>query len=477
MLGNNIRKYRKENNISQEDLAEKLGVTRQSISLWENNQTQPSIDNIIAITKVFGSSTDDLLLSATEEQEENIEDILNDDITKNEKIKNKLSKKNKIMFLSVGIVTVAIISVLVTLFLIKNSDKNRLKNADDAVVKIVCYDPLGNMVSTGSGFFYSDAAHVVTNYHVIEDAYKIVCITSDDVSHDVDYIYYYSEEMDLAVIVPKDIDYNNLVYLENSKTEIEKGATVYAIGSPLGIQNTLSQGIISGRHSTNGIEAIQFTASISSGSSGGALLDEKGRVLGITFASYQNGQNLNLAIPIELLDKACPKWNDSMALLVSGNYIEKHKYAKDLEILKKINPELELVTLEAVKSDIDKYKGKTIAINTYLSAISVPSSENPNTYLYSICEKENISHSFDDDLVSFVRYEIEKSPYLITRGRYEKDDHIGKLKSGDNVWLICSNMNDENDVFMLLMMYNPETEEYVSIVPTLVNTLKERQNQ
>ena len=282
--------------------------------------------------------------------------------------------------------------------------------------------------------------------------------------------------MDLAVIVPKDIDYSNLVYLENSKTEIEKGATVYAIGSPLGIQNTLSQGIISGRHSINGIETIQFTASISSGSSGGALLDEKGRVLGITFASYQDGQNLNLAIPIELLDKACP-WNDPMALPVSGNYIEKHKYAKDLEILKKIDPELELVTLEDVKSDMDKYKGKTIAINTYLSAISVPSSKNPNTYLYSICEKENISHSFDGDLVSFITYKIEKSPYLIARGRYEECDHIGKLKSGDNVWLICSNMNDENDVFMLLMMYNPETEEYVSIVPTLVNTLKERQNQ
>ena len=85
MLGDNIRKYRKENNISQEDLAEKLGVTRQSISLWENNQTQPSIDNIIAIAKVFGLSTDDLLLSTTEEQEENVETVLNTDITKNGK--------------------------------------------------------------------------------------------------------------------------------------------------------------------------------------------------------------------------------------------------------------------------------------------------------------------------------------------------------------------------------------------------------
>ena len=94
-----IYQARKAKGFSQEDLAEKLGVTRQSISLWENNQTQPSIDNIIAIAKVFGLSTDDLLLSATEEQEENIEENLNDSITKNEKSKNKLSKKNKILFL------------------------------------------------------------------------------------------------------------------------------------------------------------------------------------------------------------------------------------------------------------------------------------------------------------------------------------------------------------------------------------------
>ena len=61
MLGDNIRKYRKENNISQESLGEKLGVSRQSISLWENNQTQPSLENIVALAKIFNVTTDDLL--------------------------------------------------------------------------------------------------------------------------------------------------------------------------------------------------------------------------------------------------------------------------------------------------------------------------------------------------------------------------------------------------------------------------------
>ncbi len=61
MLADNIKKYRKENNLSQDDLAEKLDVSRQSISLWETGQTQPTLDNIIALANIFGISTDELI--------------------------------------------------------------------------------------------------------------------------------------------------------------------------------------------------------------------------------------------------------------------------------------------------------------------------------------------------------------------------------------------------------------------------------
>lgn len=61
MLSDNIRKYRKANQMSQDELAEKLEVTRQSISLWETGQTQPSLDNIVALAKLFDVSTDALL--------------------------------------------------------------------------------------------------------------------------------------------------------------------------------------------------------------------------------------------------------------------------------------------------------------------------------------------------------------------------------------------------------------------------------
>lgn len=63
MISDNIRNYRKANNMSQDELAERLGVSRQSISLWETGQTQPTIDNIIALSKIFNVSSDELLTS------------------------------------------------------------------------------------------------------------------------------------------------------------------------------------------------------------------------------------------------------------------------------------------------------------------------------------------------------------------------------------------------------------------------------
>ncbi len=67
MLSDNIRNLRKKNNLSQDELAEKIGVSRQSVSFWENGQTQPTIENIIALARVF-HVTSDILLGVTDEE-------------------------------------------------------------------------------------------------------------------------------------------------------------------------------------------------------------------------------------------------------------------------------------------------------------------------------------------------------------------------------------------------------------------------
>lgn len=84
-----------------------------------------------------------------------------------------------------------------------------------------------------------------------------------------------------------------------------RGQKVVAIGSPLGLFNSVSDGIISGFRDIDGHSMIQFTAPTSHGSSGGALLNLYGELIGILTAGFDNGQNLNLAVDIKTISQFC----------------------------------------------------------------------------------------------------------------------------------------------------------------------------
>jgi S1-C subfamily serine protease len=74
------------------------------------------------------------------------------------------------------------------------------------------------------------------------------------------------------------------------------GENIYAIGNPKGLSNTISEGIVSGLRSLEGEDVIQHTAPISPGSSGEALVDSSGALLGMNSWQVTDGQNLNFAI-------------------------------------------------------------------------------------------------------------------------------------------------------------------------------------
>ena len=107
MLGENIRKYRKANDMSQDELAEKLNVTRQSISLWETGQTQPSIDNIIALSKLFNISTDDLLTESNLKTKEG---------------DTNMNSKNKKTILIISIIVIVVLLAGILLWKFGTSD-------------------------------------------------------------------------------------------------------------------------------------------------------------------------------------------------------------------------------------------------------------------------------------------------------------------------------------------------------------------
>lgn len=171
-----------------------------------------------------------------------------------------------------------------------------------AVFYIELYDASGTPFSSGSGFFISSSGLAVTNYHVIENASSAKITMKNGNSYDVVGVYDYSESNDLALL---QIDGDNFPYLEiGDLSNVVTGAHIFAIGYPGGIAQTFTPGsITNATYLLDGVNFMLINAAISNGSSGGALLNTFGKVVGVTTGSYTSAQNLNLAVPINLIDE------------------------------------------------------------------------------------------------------------------------------------------------------------------------------
>lgn len=217
-------------------------------------------------------------------------------------VKKHFSKK-KIGALCVGLLALTVCAIV--LFCTGDFTKNagRIEKATESVVQITCYDKSGELRATGSGFVVYDDSTIVTNYHVIDRALEIRVSSDEDHTYLVESILVYNKDADIAILKTAEATGLRCLKLGNSDA-VKKGEDVVAIGSPLGIKNTVSKGVFSGRYYDEGIEELQFSAPISSGSSGGALFNKHGEVIGVTSASFVDGQNLNLAAPSEEVEKA-----------------------------------------------------------------------------------------------------------------------------------------------------------------------------
>ncbi|MCK5164387.1 MAG: DegQ family serine endoprotease [Desulfobacula sp.] len=155
--------------------------------------------------------------------------------------------------------------------------------------------------SLGSGFIISKDGYIVTNNHVIKDADKIKVILHDKKEYDASIIG--TDPMtDLALIK---IKAENLMPLKfGSSSETEVGSWVVAIGSPFGLEQTVTAGIVSAKGRIIGSgpydDFIQTDASINPGNSGGPLLNLDGQVIGINTAIVRSGQGIGFAIPSDL---------------------------------------------------------------------------------------------------------------------------------------------------------------------------------
>ncbi len=155
--------------------------------------------------------------------------------------------------------------------------------------------------SLGSGFIISDDGYIVTNNHVIKNADQVKVILHDKTEYEASVIG--TDPMtDLALIKIKAKNLKHLKFGSSHKTEV--GSWVVAIGSPFGLEQTVTAGIVSAKGRIIGSgpydDFIQTDASINPGNSGGPLLNLQGEVIGINTAIVKSGQGIGFAIPSDL---------------------------------------------------------------------------------------------------------------------------------------------------------------------------------
>jgi len=155
--------------------------------------------------------------------------------------------------------------------------------------------------SLGSGFIISKDGYIVTNNHVVKEADQIKVILHDKTEFDATIVG--TDPMtDLALIKINAKDLTPLKFGSSSKTEV--GSWVVAIGSPFGLEQTVTAGIVSAKGRIIGSgpydDFIQTDASINPGNSGGPLLNLDGEVIGINTAIVRSGQGIGFAIPSDL---------------------------------------------------------------------------------------------------------------------------------------------------------------------------------
>jgi len=229
------------------------------------------------------------------------------------------------------------------------------KKARPAVMLLVVSDANGKEIATGTGFLVSSDGKLITNHHVIEGAANAVAKSENGGLFPVEGVLADDPKNDLVLLK---LTGNNLPFLTlGSSDNIEVGTRIAVIGSPLGLEGTLSEGIVSAvRDLMSDIRKLQITAAISPGSSGSPVMNARGAVIGIASALLRGGQALNLAVPVEYANNLLikpqpsikpqplqhlvgtgedaifsdPDWHAIVAASASEDYIEMLKHAKVL---------------------------------------------------------------------------------------------------------------------------------------------------
>jgi S1-C subfamily serine protease len=169
---------------------------------------------------------------------------------------------------------------------------------------------------SGTGFFWDRKGHIVTNYHVIEDANRFSITLADNSSWDASLVGV-APEKDLAVLKIRPPRERMVPLSPGRSADLMVGRKVLALGNPFGLDQTLTVGVISalGRELRSPAgriirDVIQTDAAINPGNSGGPLLDSSGRLIGVNTAIYSPSgasAGIGFAVPVDTVMRLVPQ--------------------------------------------------------------------------------------------------------------------------------------------------------------------------
>ncbi len=203
-----------------------------------------------------------------------------------------------IFFLSLAVVPTSLLSPATAQDLLPEL----VRRIKPSAVAIETFDARGEKLTRGSGFFIA-TDRVVTNRHVIENAHRGEVHTHNGGVYPVKGVVAVDAEGDIAIL-RVEAPANQVRPLALDRTSPQEGESVVVIGNPLGLEGSVTNGIVSAvRDIPTFGRIIQITAPISSGSSGSPVVNMQGQVIGVATLQITGGQSINFAIPSERISQ------------------------------------------------------------------------------------------------------------------------------------------------------------------------------
>ena len=180
----------------------------------------------------------------------------------------------------------------------RKSFQSIIKDAEGATFTVYTYDEYGSPSGSGSGFFIEPDGTAVTNFHVLDGSVKALIRTSDGAEYQIDSVLCASKRKDLLLF--KVNNKSNVAFptLKIAPKVPAKGDKVYNIGAPMGLETSVSDGIVASIRTDSHGDIVQTTAPISPGSSGSPMLNDRGEVFAVATFKRKGAENVNFGVII-----------------------------------------------------------------------------------------------------------------------------------------------------------------------------------